>query len=66
MPRYSPAHKGLGPHISIVNQENALQICLVANLMKVVSQLRISFPKFLYLVSCQHKISNKVGHTAGV
>lgn len=44
LPPPHPDPSELGPRSSIINQENALQTCLQANLVDVFSQLRVPFP----------------------
>lgn len=42
MPRVGISHSVLGPPASIRSQENVLQMCLQANHMESISQLRLS------------------------
>lgn len=51
LPREGTAHSMLTPPTSIVNQENAPQTCLQANLMEAISQPRFPFSKWLWVVS---------------
>lgn len=41
-PRGGTTHRGLGPSLSIVNQENTPKTCPEDDLMKAVSQLRLA------------------------
>ena len=55
-PMCGTAHSELGPPTSIISQENARQICLLANLIETLAQLRFPLPK--RLMSTWHKINH--------
>lgn len=44
-------HGGLGPHISIISEDNAPQACPQANLVGAFFQVRFSLPKCPWLES---------------
>lgn len=45
LPRNGTAHTGLGHPTSIIDRENAPQMCPWANLMKGIPKLRFRLPK---------------------
>jgi hypothetical protein len=56
-PRDGTTHNGLGPHTSITNQENVLQVCLKQDLMEAFSQLSVSPLQGLSLCQVDIKVS---------
>lgn len=45
LPKGSTIHSELSGASSVINEENALQFCLQANLVKAFSQLRLPFSR---------------------
>lgn len=63
MPRVGISHSVLGPPASIRSQENVLQMCLQANQMESVSQLRFSLSQMSLVWANWQKLTS--AHPSG-